>query len=49
MSPADITSSAEFRVGLERRLAELGLIPPQTAAVKTLPDAPDKRGDLKAA
>jgi hypothetical protein len=34
MSPADITESAEFRAGLVRRLAEVGLIPPETAAVR---------------
>jgi hypothetical protein len=28
MTPADITSSAEFRAGLARRLAEVGLVPP---------------------
>ena len=28
MTPADITASAELRAGLSRRLAELGLIPP---------------------
>jgi hypothetical protein len=53
MSPADITASAEFRIGLERRLAEVGLIPPQPAAVRlaALPDAAAKREseDRKAA
>jgi hypothetical protein len=38
MSPADI-ASAEFRVGLSRRLAELGLVPPDPAIFRpsTLP------------
>jgi hypothetical protein len=34
MSPADITASAEFRAGLYRRLAEVGLVPPQSSAVR---------------
>ena len=53
MSPADITAAAEFRAGLARRLAELGLIAPAPAAfhLATLPDSPAKpaREDLKAA
>ena len=42
MSPADISNAAEFREGLVRRLAEVGLIPPESAAVRLakLPDAP---------
>ena len=51
MSPADITSAAEFRAGLERRLAEVGLIPAQPAAVvvTALPGSPAKPAgeDLK--
>ena len=41
MSPADI-ASAEFRVGLSRRLAELGLVPPDPAIyrVSALPAPP---------
>lgn len=34
MSPADITASAEFRAGLARRLAEVGLIPPEPAPIR---------------
>ena len=47
MSPADIVATAEFRAGLYRRLAELGLVPPEPAAarVATLPDAPAKPAD----
>jgi len=37
MSPADITAAAEFRAGLARRLAEVGLIPPEPAAVRLAP------------
>jgi hypothetical protein len=46
MSPADI-AAAELRTGLARRLAELGLVPPEPAAarVATLPDAPAKPAD----
>lgn len=45
MSPADITASAEFRAGLYRRLAEVGLVPPESPAVRltalaSAPDAP---------
>ena len=53
MSPADITAAAEFREGLARRLAELGLIAPEPVAFRlaTLPDTPAERAgeDLKAA
>ena len=53
MSPADITAAAEFRAGLARRLAELGLVAPEPAAVRlaTLPDSPAEPAgeDLKAA
>ena len=44
MTPADISASAEFRAGLARRLAEVGLIPPAPAALRlaTLPDTPAK-------
>ena len=34
MSPADIVDSAEFRAGLYRRLAEVGLVPPDPAALR---------------
>lgn len=37
MTPADITSSAEFRQGLARRLAELGLIPPDPKVLRLVP------------
>ena len=42
MSPADIVASSEFRAGLIRRLAEVGLVPPEPAALSlaTLPDSP---------
>ncbi len=38
MTPADI-AAAELRAGLARRLAELGLVPPDPAVIK-LPVAP---------
>jgi hypothetical protein len=43
MTPADITASADFRIGLARRLAELGLVPPQAAGFQlaALPVTPD--------
>ena len=37
MSPADIVSAAEFRAGLARRLAEVGLVPAEQAAVRLAP------------
>jgi hypothetical protein len=37
MTPADITASAEFREGLARRLAELGLIPPDSKVLRLVP------------
>jgi hypothetical protein len=42
MSPADIVATAEFRAGLHRRLAEVGLVPPDPAALRlaTLPETP---------
>ena len=53
MTPADITDSAEFRVGLARRLTELGLIPPVADDVRlaVLPDpvAKPQGEDRKAA
>ena len=33
MTPADI-ASAELRAGLSRRLAELGLVPPDAAVIR---------------
>jgi hypothetical protein len=39
MSPADIAQSAEFRAGLARRLAELGLIAPEQADLRVAPPA----------
>ena len=47
MSPADITAAADFRDGLARRLAELGLIAPEPAAFRlaTLPDTPAEPAD----
>jgi hypothetical protein len=53
MTPADITDSAEFRVGLARRLAEVGLIAPVPAdgrlAVLPDPAAKPEGEDRKAA
>jgi hypothetical protein len=42
VSPADIAATAEFRAGLYRRLAELGLVPPDPAIyrVSALPAPP---------
>jgi hypothetical protein len=37
VSPADIVSSAEFRAGLARRLAEVGLVPAEQPAVRLAP------------
>lgn len=34
MSPIDIAEAAEFRAGLARRLAEVGLIPPDAAVLR---------------
>jgi hypothetical protein len=46
MSPADI-AAAELRAGLSRRLAELGLIPPDPAIyrVSALPVPPARAAD----
>jgi hypothetical protein len=53
MTPADITGSSELRVGLVRRLFEVGLIPPEQADLRIapLPTAPVARAeeDRKAA
>jgi hypothetical protein len=51
MTPADIAASAELRAGLARRLAELGLIPPDPTVfrVTALPVAPAAAPDRKAA
>ena len=45
MSPADI-AAAELRAGLSRRLAELGLVPPDPAIFRlsALPAPPAPRG-----
>jgi hypothetical protein len=52
MSPADI-AAAELRAGLSRRLAELGLIPPDPAIFRVaelpVPLAPAAGEDRKAA
>ena len=37
MTPADITAPAEFREGLARRLAELGLVPPDPKVLRLVP------------
>jgi hypothetical protein len=34
MSPADIVAAPEFRAGLVRRLAEVGLVPPEPGAFR---------------
>ena len=41
MTPADIAASADFRVGLARRLAEVGLVPPDAATLRlaAVPDS----------
>jgi len=39
MSPADI-AAAELRAGLSRRLAELGLVPPDPAVIRLAAVAP---------
>jgi hypothetical protein len=46
MTPADI-AAAELRAGLSRRLAELGLIPPDPAIyrVSALPVPPEPAAD----
>jgi hypothetical protein len=53
MSPAGIAATAKFRAGLYRRLAEVGLVPPDPAALRlaTLPESPavPAGGDRKAA
>jgi hypothetical protein len=52
MSPADI-AAAELRAGLSRRLAELGLVPPDPAIFRLtalpVPAAPVAGEDRKAA
>jgi hypothetical protein len=47
MSPVDIADSAEFRAGLARHLAEVGLIPPENVEPRVVPvaSAPAARGD----
>jgi hypothetical protein len=46
MSPADIAGSADFRIGLARRLADVGLVPPEPAArLVALADGAAKRDD----
>jgi hypothetical protein len=51
MTPAAIPSSAEFRIGLSRRLAEVGLVPPDPAIfrVAALPVPPASTEERKAA
>ena len=50
MSPADI-AAAELRAGLSRRLAELGLVPPDPAVflVPSRPQPPDAEAQEKQA
>jgi hypothetical protein len=47
MSPADIANSAELRIGLARRLAEVGLIPAEHADLRIapLPSSPVARAE----
>ena len=42
MSPADIAAAPAFHAGLYRRLAELGLVPPEQADIRLAarPDSP---------
>ena len=51
MTPADITAAAEFRAGLARRLAEVGLVPPDPKVfrVSSLPVPPAETPERKAA
>ena len=51
MTPADITASAAFRAGLARRLAEVGLVPPDPKVfrVSALPVPPAQTPERKAA
>jgi hypothetical protein len=51
MTPADITASSEFRAGLSRRLAEVGLVPPDPAIFRlaALPVPPASTEERKAA
>jgi hypothetical protein len=37
MTPADIAASSEFRAGLARRLAEVGLMPPEQPQLHLAP------------
>jgi len=49
MTPADI-AAAELRAGLSRRLAELGLVPPDPAVIRlAVPPAAPAEGERKAA
>jgi hypothetical protein len=45
MTPADITAGAEFRAGLARRLAEVGLIAPDPKVIELAPqpEAPERK------
>jgi len=53
MTPADIVETAEFRVGLVRRLVEVGLVAPEPAALRVAEPADASRAaadeDRKAA
>jgi hypothetical protein len=48
MTPADI-AAAELRAGLSRRLAELGLVPPDPAVIRLAVVAAPAEGERKAA
>ena len=40
MTPADIAASADFRAGLARRLAEVGLVPPDAVTLRVAASPP---------
>jgi hypothetical protein len=44
MTPADIFGSADFGVGLARRLAEVGLVPPDAATLRLAAVPDPERG-----
>ena len=48
MSPADITAAAEFRAGLARRLAELGLVAARARGRSASPRSPMRRPSRRA-
>jgi hypothetical protein len=40
VTPADIAACADFRAGLARRLAEVGLVPPDAVALRVAAPPP---------